>query len=664
MSLLRLLRDPERVRAALAWRLTWALTQFGDVPQVANLTKQLQTLGFTEAPLADLAAMARKARSRHARSAAAIELARWHLRPLQPEGAEQALIWVAEGLGAARDPQQARLLRMLQIRSLWCLDRRPEAEAVWQASSHLWSPDLALAGALIAPDLHSRIDRINSALDHYGIAPVALGEAPDCPPCDCPPYDRLRCAAPPAATGSPTEGAPLVSVILAAYEADATLQTAIGSLQAQSWRNLEILVVDDASPSGSTARIARPLAAADPRIRLIEMPVNGGAYIARNRGLDLARGAYVTLHDADDWSHPQKIAAQVAFLQAHPAALGCTSEQARATDGLEMLRWGHGGRAITTNFSSLMLRRDAMRARFGYWDTLRLDADNELIRRIRAQLGARAVRFLPTGPLSFQRDTPDTMTSDPVLGISGFRYGARQAYQEAFSLHHALALREGAPQALRYTGNPGARPFPAPGIMQPDRARIAAEENDFDVVLATDFRLGQPAGPTALADALALRAAGLRVAVFPLYRYLGPIRRVIRVEMDRGIRQALQDRQIRILCHGERVRCRHLLIHDPACVIHPQRYLPEVTAGTILLVADPEDPLRADACARLWRQFGNGPNQGAANQGAATGQLAAGQTAAGQTAAGDGAARIPILSCPTGMAARQAVLAARASPAP
>lgn len=635
--------------AALRSRLKRLMGQLGYDPQVTSLLRQLQTLGFTEAPLADLTHLARTARDPYTRTCAAIELAKWCLRPPARPDPRQALDWIAVARGSVRLRQQRRhlvVLELLALQALGEIARGRRVAAAAAAEPGFWTPDLALASVMFASGPASRIATINDVLAGFGIAPLGLDGGTDRPL-----YDRLICTAPPPPQ---TEG-PLVSVIMATYEAGETLRTALGALQAQSWRNLEILVVDDASPSGSTARILGPVAQADPRFRLIRMPVNAGAYMARNHALDQARGDYVTLHDSDDWSHPQKIATQVAYLQANPDVLGCTSQQARATEDLDFPRWGNDGHTIIANYSSFMFRRAPMRARFGYWDTLRLSADNELIRRMRAACGQRAVRFLPTGPLSFQRHAAGTVTGDPVLGINGFTYGARQEYLEAQELHHARHGTDATGAGLRYAGRPDARPFPAPGIMQPDRARIAAEENDFDVLLATDFRPGQPGGPAALADALAFRAAGMRVAVFARHRYLGPVRWVIQTDMDPKIRAALQDRQIRILCHGEQVTCRHLLIHDPACVIHPQRYLPQVRAGTILLVADPEDPLRADACARLRTQFGSGPDQGAANQG-----VAAGQTAAGQTATGDGAAQTPILSCPPGMAARQAVLAARA----
>ena len=57
------------------------------------------------------------------------------------------------------------------------------------------------------------------------------------------------------------------------------------------------------------------------------MPKNNGAYIARNYGLDIAKGEFVTIHDADDWSHPSKIETQVEFLIKNKDVIGCTSRQ-------------------------------------------------------------------------------------------------------------------------------------------------------------------------------------------------------------------------------------------------------------------------------------------------------------------------------------------------
>lgn len=608
-----LLRGRTGLVAALRGRLRRLLGQVPHDPQVTSLLRQLQTLGFTEAPLADLARLARTARDPFTRTSAAIELAKWFIRPSPLQDHHLALDWIAQARGTVRLVPQRRHLVVLELLCRRALGAAAQGRKLHEAAleAGLWTPDLALAGAMVAPGMTERIAGINAALAHFDIAPVGLSDGAGLPP-----YDRLTCTAPPPP--SPSDG-PLVSVILAAYEAGDTLRTALRALQAQSWQKLEILVVDDASPSGSTARIVGPLAAADPRIRLIGMAVNGGAYVARNRALDLAQGDYVTLHDADDWSHPAKIATQLAHLQAHPAVLGCTSQQARATDDLDFLRWTGDGRAIMANYSSFMFRRAPMRAQFGYWDTVRMSADNELIRRMQARLGRRAVAFLETGPLSFQRDAGGTMTSDPVLGINGFRYGARQDYMEALDLWHRQGLGQkrgqkrgqdrgkDADAPLRHGGDPGLRPFPAPGLMQPDRARIAAGENGFDAILAGDFRPGSPGGTAALADVTALQAAGLRVGVFALFRYLGPSRRLLPIQMDERIRLALWAQGVRILCHGERAQCRELLIHDPACIAHPQRYHPEIRAATVRLVGAEGDPALPAALARLQADFGAVP---------------------------------------------------------
>ena len=538
---------------------------------VVNLTRQLTTLGFTEAPLQELAAMAGTLRDRHARTNACLALAKWYMRTSDPDNIVQALAWVREGRIQARTRPHRQHLLVLELLCLAALGQRDQAEIQFAKArkSRLRWPDLDFAGANLATDLPTRLERINLALAHFDIAQVTLRDAPALPL-----YDRLACRdVQPAQTGGPK-----VSVILAAYQADDMLRTALRSLQEQTYRNLEILVVDDASPSDQTARIAQEFCARDPRFRFERMAQNGGAYIARNHALDQATGDYVTLHDADDWSHPCKIATQVACMQAHPQILGCTSQQARATNDLDFLRWGGERQCISTNTSSFMFRRPEMREHFGYWDTVRLSADNELIRRMRAKFGHRIIKDMCSGPLSFQRDTDSTVTADPVLGINGFRYGVRQDYLEAQRLVHSRK------SGLRYTGQPQDRPFPAPGNMRPDRAEIAASANEFDVIMATDFRMLSQASTDILADIDQCQAKGLRVAVFSLYRYLGTAPHLYRIEMDRKLRQALWDRECRILCYGEKLRTQTLAIHDPACCIYPQRYLPQIETRSAALV--------------------------------------------------------------------------------
>ena len=78
--------------------------------------------------------------------------------------------------------------------------------------------------------------------------------------------------------------APLVTVIMSTFEPDESFRTAVSSLVAQTWRNLEILVVDDCSPP-EYDELLESVTSMDPRIRLIRMPVNGGTYKIRNHAI-------------------------------------------------------------------------------------------------------------------------------------------------------------------------------------------------------------------------------------------------------------------------------------------------------------------------------------------------------------------------------------------
>ena len=113
--------------------------------------------------------------------------------------------------------------------------------------------------------------------------------------------------------------APLVSVIVPAYNARAFVGRTLASLRAQTFTDFEVIVVDDGSTDGTAAVVAEA-AAADPRIRLIRQ-ANGGVANARNRALAEARGAYVANLDADDLWRPQ-------FLERTLAALETAGEEA------------------------------------------------------------------------------------------------------------------------------------------------------------------------------------------------------------------------------------------------------------------------------------------------------------------------------------------------
>lgn len=95
---------------------------------------------------------------------------------------------------------------------------------------------------------------------------------------------------------------PLISVIVPVYKVEAYLRRCLESICGQSYRNLEILCIDDGSPDDSI-EILREFARHDHRIKVIRKP-NGGLSSARNAALDIAQGEWIAGVDSDDWLEP------------------------------------------------------------------------------------------------------------------------------------------------------------------------------------------------------------------------------------------------------------------------------------------------------------------------------------------------------------------------
>ena len=537
---------------------------------VEVLRYKILSLGFTERPLLELQEIAETHSVPAARAQAARELAMWNMRLKTPEGYDAALARIAAARIGAPDTEFRRRLTTLEILCQHFRGRAAKGHAAWERAARAGEvdPDVMLARINLEPDPEIRCALLNQVLAEFGIPPLRLrgDEALSA-------YDRLTAAETPAEV----RDGPKVTVLVAAYNAAKVISTALRSLQEQTWRNLEILVLDDCSPDDTAAVVARH-AASDPRIRLIRMARNGGAYVARNRGLDEATGDYVTLHDADDWSHPLKIETQVRFLEQTPEAMGCQSQQARATSDLGFTRWTGRGQFLIANLSSFMFRRAPVREHFGYWDTVRFSADAELVRRIQARFGQKAVPILETGPLSFQRHSDSSIIANSALGINGFLFGVRREYLHGQRFHRDRGGR------LKYGSGSADRPFPVPAIMRPDRAQLTAGGRHLPVILASDLRAPGPALDACLADIDHCRAQGIPLGIVEMYRYEAGETEDIRLHMHDEVRSRIDGRNVQIIGFGEKVSCDRLVLHDPAILEERQRYVPEIDAARVDIV--------------------------------------------------------------------------------
>lgn len=223
---------------------------------------------------------------------------------------------------------------------------------------------------------------------------------------------------------------PLVSVIIAAKNAAATIETSINSLRRQTWSNLEILVVDDGSSDDTVACVSR-LAALDGRVVLLTNDRTPGAYGARNSGLEKAIGDFIAFHDADDWAHPRRIERQVAPLKASAGSL-CRYFRV-SDDGLivnprvfPLLR---------KNPILLVLRREAL-MQLGPFEEVRLGGDSEFLARMSDRFGRASVAQV-SACLVVARWSASSLMGAPDTGLSREGLARRIGYVEDWRRRHA-----------------------------------------------------------------------------------------------------------------------------------------------------------------------------------------------------------------------------------
>lgn len=315
---------------------------------------------------------------------------------------------------------------------------------------------------------------------------------------------------------------PLVSVIVPVYEPSEATNVAIASLLGQTWANLEILIVDDCSPSvdedGNPTPYREQLenyAKADARIRLSFSEVNRGSYSVRNQALDMAAGEFVTVADKDDWHHPQQIELQVRQLMEQPDLVANITNWVRVDEKLKFLLRSATGRVVYPSMPSLMFRREPVLRDIGYWDAVRKSGDSEFKSRLENFYGI-SLEPVIEAPLAFALMEDANLTRDD-MGV-GYLAPERRAYLRAYKRWHREIREEDAPAYM--PKHPEKRRIVAPSAYLPERVKGVKPE--YDVVFASEF--GFVAGnSTSLFNEISVCLnAGLRVGVIPFQNGLIP----------------------------------------------------------------------------------------------------------------------------------------------
>lgn len=350
---------------------------------------------------------------------------------------------------------------------------------------------------------------------------------------DCALMDRLYSKAVTSVNG------PKISVIMPTYAPGRSIYTAVRSLLEQTWTNLEIIIVDDASPANYDTLFS-DLETLDPRIRVHRQAHNLGAYVARNAGLAQATGSYVTTHDDDDWSHPDKLALQVEVMETDASVVASTSSHIRTREDMTFQRVNVHAQYIQMNYSSLMFRRGITRE-IGDWDRVNRGGDSEFITRVIENFGEDRVVHVGDKPLSFSRVWSGSLTSGEMA--RGFFAYPRLLYRWSFRQWQWDANKSGK-KPVRQSEDP--RPYAVPSTFE--AGQRGKNLGTFDVIYVTDFFRQSKFVEFVLADLDALAQAGYRVGYMHMYspqtnKHTGFPRKLFSLQREGRITQVSHDDQ-------------------------------------------------------------------------------------------------------------------------
>jgi glycosyltransferase involved in cell wall biosynthesis len=309
---------------------------------------------------------------------------------------------------------------------------------------------------------------------------------------------------------------PRISCLLPVYNGEEFLEEAIGSILGQTFRDFELVVVDDGSRDTTPAILER-LAAADPRLRVIRQE-NGGIVAALNTGLKACRGEYIARMDADDVALPHRFQVQLDYLDAHPdCVLVGGVARSVSPDGKTVERTT-GGRHRRTDLTCfppkiavsmhplITVRREALLAIGGYRSDFPHAEDYDLFIRL-SKLGGI--------------DNPD----EDIL--------VYRRHEGAISLKHLETQERSAAMAELDAMDTGAEGFPAWLVEPYVRLRIWRR------YLSADRAKADRLLPKLIGDALTLKPETLLSA-----RYFGLRTRIAGAIASAAIRQARRPRLV------------------------------------------------------------------------------------------------------------------------
>lgn len=531
----------DRLFVPVGWKL-------GPGKAVTAETLRLKKLGFVDRSVARLEELTQTGTA-ISRRQAGWELASYYALETDPALLGEALRFL-HLLSKRRLPRRlARQSTLVGADVLRRLNRVAEAQAmIATAMGRDKHADLYLAAAN-GRALSDKGLWINRALQLHKLQPVSLdGDA-----------NSLK-----AELGNIHRDGPTISVLVVLHNSAETANSCLQSLRNQTWSNLEIIVVDDASDD-STARIVADYADQDDRIHIIRNTRERGLFSCLNQALHIGTGELVTCHDSESWAHPQKIEIQARHLLAKSRLFANTSQRVHVTRDFDFLFSGMPGQYCSRDSRSIMFRRAVMLQSLGAWDSTHYSADLELMRRANLVFGQGNIYDLQSGPMSIQFISKNEATLPTN--------SAKASYLESADAYHARS------SSLRYEYPQKRRLFYAPQIIRKGIG-VSQKRRHFDVVIASDFRLAGGSTLSSVEEVKCQSKAGLSTGLVQLNRYDVKPDRMLRPD----VRELIDGGVAELLVEGEKASCDLLIIRYPPVVFEYQRTIPDIASKVIRVI--------------------------------------------------------------------------------
>lgn len=371
-----------------------------------------------------------------------------------------------------------------------------------------------------------------------------------------------------------------ISVLLCVYNAEPTLRVVISSILEQTWQNVELIVIDDASTDSSWA-VVEHLARQDSRIIAVRNATSMGPYQARNKALSMSTGQFIATVDSHGWCHPQMLQLCVETMLAEPVIRLVFPGTVRVSPHLTYaLNVGESGtKYVSTSSRSLVTDRKALQV-LDRWDGVLASADEEFVQRSLAIWSDNAAReILPGVPLSLCLELPESSGSSAIAEW-GPSADARCEYlkQASYWRETILLPAMNAGQTVRIDRVSAKQPFPVPGSVAAKPWRTS----HYNLIIISDLTL---LGGTRRCNEGYVEAAtglGFQVGLLHWARY----DLKLADDIAREYRVLSYNENVDILTADDKVSADLVLIHHPPIMNYLPDAVPSIKAKHVAVLVN------------------------------------------------------------------------------